>query len=183
MVEGFGLSQFADETAGHVEMLAGNWAAAETSFRSIYDRLHRGGERASFPTIAAYLAETLHAQDRDDEALLVTKVSESAAASDDVVSQMLWRATRAKVLARRGDVEEAMRLAHEAVRLGDDTEMLNERAATHVDLAEVLIAADVRHEATAAIEEGLRLFEEKGNIVGADAARNRLKRSGWERPA
>src|SRR6185436_7741100 len=50
LVEGFGLSQFADETAGHVEMLAGNWAAAETSFRSIYDRLHRGGERASFPT-------------------------------------------------------------------------------------------------------------------------------------
>ena len=179
LVERFGLSQFADETAGHVEMLAGNWAAAETSFRSIYDRLHLGGDRASFPTIAAYLAETLHAQDRDDEALLVTKVSESAAASDDVVSQMLWRATRAKVLARRGNVGEAMQLAREAVRLGADTEMLNERAMTHVDLAEVLMAAGAREEATTSIEGGLRLFGEKGNVVGADAAQNMLTQLGW----
>jgi hypothetical protein len=37
----------------------------------------------------------------------------------------------------------------------------------------------VRHEATTAIEEGLRLFAEKGNIVGADAAQNRLRQLGW----
>ena len=63
-----------------------------------------------------------------------------------------------------------MQLAREAVRLGDDTEMLNERAMTHVDLAEVLMAAGAREEATTSIEGGLRLFGEKGNMVGADAA-------------
>jgi predicted ATPase/class 3 adenylate cyclase len=174
LAEEFGLTQLADETRGHVEMLAENWEAAEKSLRSIYSRLQQAGERATFPTVAAHLAETLYRQGRYDEALHLTKASESAAAIDNVAPQMLWRAIRSKVLAQRGDLEDAERLAREAVFLGEDTEMLNERAAIVLDLAEVL-QLEGSTEAATALKEGLRLYEEKGNVVGADRALGRLK--------
>ena len=41
-------------------------------------------------------------------------------ASDDAMTQMLWRQVRAKVLARRGELAEAERLAREAVAIGEE---------------------------------------------------------------
>jgi glycine cleavage system regulatory protein len=55
--------------------------------------------------------------------------------------------------------------------------MLNERAAIVLDLAEVL-ELEGSADAATALEEGLRLYEEKGNIVGAERAMGRLKSLG-----
>jgi class 3 adenylate cyclase/tetratricopeptide (TPR) repeat protein len=174
LTEDFGLTQQADETRGHVEMLAGNWDAAEKSLRSIHERLQRAGERATFPTVAAHLAETLYQQGRHDEALQLTKASESSAALDNLAPQMMWRAVRGKIFAHRGEFADAERLARQAVMLGEDTEMLNERAAIALDLAEVL-ELEGSADAATALENGRRLYEEKGNIVGAERAMGRLK--------
>ena len=51
---------------------------------------------------------------------------------------MMLRQVRAKVLARRGDYAEAIRLAHEAVDIGDGTDLLDMQGDAYADLAEVL---------------------------------------------
>jgi hypothetical protein len=49
-------------------------------------------------------------------------------ASDDAITQMLWRQTRAKVYARPGERADAERLAREAVAIGEDTDFLDAQA-------------------------------------------------------
>jgi hypothetical protein len=44
----------------------------------------------------------VRAQGRDEEALALTRTAEAAAHDDDVEAQVLWRATRAPILARAG---------------------------------------------------------------------------------
>ena len=62
------------------------------------------------------------------------------AAEDDVASQALWRAGRARLLVRTGEPQQAMALAAEAVRLLEDTDALVTRAEALTDQAEVLDA-------------------------------------------
>ena len=57
------------------------------------------GERNYISTTAAFLAEALYRQGRDEEALAMTEQSEEIAAADDVASQCLWRSVRMR---RRG---------------------------------------------------------------------------------
>ena len=82
-----------------------------------------------------------------------------------------WRSARAKILARRGDLDDAERLAREAVELVAETDVLNMRAYVLVSLAQVLVAADRAEEAAEPAAEGVRLYEAKGNVVAAEKAR------------
>ena len=161
----------AGQNFGWVELLAGDLAAAEREFRAVYELSERMGETGYLSTTAGFLAEALYAQGRDEEALRYTKEGERAAAADDVLSQVLWRAMRAKVLARRGERESPERLAREAVALADSTDYLDHRGTVHLVLAEVLRLAGRESEATAEAQESLRLHEEKGNVVSAGWAR------------
>jgi hypothetical protein len=88
-----------------------------------------------------------------------------------VISQILWRAVRAKVLARRGEPESPEKLACEAVALADRTDYLDTRGTVHLALAEVLRLAGREREAAAEAQESLRLHEAKGNVVSAATAR------------
>jgi hypothetical protein len=69
---------------------------------------------------------------------LLPQPSAELGASDDALTQMLWRQARAKVLARRGNIAEAERLAREAIAIGAATEMPDTQADAQSDLAEVL---------------------------------------------
>jgi tetratricopeptide (TPR) repeat protein len=82
------------------------------------------GETAAFSTLTGYASVFLYELEELDEALHWSERSEQAAASDDLASQIFWRAGRAQVLAARGDVEAALRLANEAVSIAEDTEAL-----------------------------------------------------------
>ena len=88
--------------SGPVELIAGDAGAAEAELRRDYDALAAMGERNYISTTAAFLAEALYRQGRDEEALVMTEQSEEIAAADDVATQYLWRSVRAKLLARRG---------------------------------------------------------------------------------
>jgi ATP/maltotriose-dependent transcriptional regulator MalT len=125
--------------------------------------------------MAAYLGETLYAQERDDEAIRLTEVSESMAAADDLTSQIVWRATRAKARARSGDDGGAEVLAREAVSLAEETDCLVLHADALMSLAEVLFSRGAAVEAAARLSEALALYEAKGNVVSAAAARDRLE--------
>jgi ATP/maltotriose-dependent transcriptional regulator MalT len=151
-----------------IEMLAGNPDAAERELRWGYDTLATMGERGIRSTLAAFLAEVLYAQGRLDEAEDLSRVSEEAAAEDDLVTQTIWRTARAKVLARRGDVETAERLADEAKALAEGTDFPDLQATALLALAEVLRASGETTEAEPLIEAARATYRRKGNVVAAD---------------
>jgi hypothetical protein len=73
------------------------------------------GERGLRAEMTANLARALAGQGRDDEALEVAAVSGEMAVRDDLYSQVERRGPLALVLARRGRLDEAERLAAEAI--------------------------------------------------------------------
>ena len=74
-----------------VEMLAGNPREAAEQLHLGYERLEEMGEKALLATTAAMLAQALYAQERYDEAERFCSVSESTAAAEDSVTQVIWR--------------------------------------------------------------------------------------------
>ena len=98
-------------SSGRVELLAGDPAAAERELRRGYEEFTRLGERYLLSSVAGLLAEAVFAQGRIDEADALATETAELAAEDDVDAQMLWRLTRARVLASRGEHEEAEMLA------------------------------------------------------------------------
>jgi predicted ATPase/class 3 adenylate cyclase len=163
-------------SSGDVERMAGDLAAAERELRAGYAIYQQMGEKSHLSSLAAYLAEVLHLRGRDAEALRFTEISEAAAAQDDLVSQVRWRGTRAKVLVNQGRAEEAERLAREGVRLAEQTDWLDRHADALVDLAEVLRRAGRPHHATPLLQQALRLHDQKGNRVGVQRTRDQLMR-------
>ena len=157
-----------------VETLAGDPKAAEREIRVAYEALEQMGEKGLLSTQAARLGQSLYAQHRYVEAENYAKISEQAGASDDIVTQMLWRQVRAKTLARRGHVEDAEDLARDAVALAEPTDALDMRADGLVDLAEVLRLIGRTDETTGVLEGAVRLYEQKGDVVSAARARSVL---------
>ena len=160
--------------AGTVELLAGDPVAAERSLRRGYSALEKMGERNLLSTTVALLARALLAQRRDEEVERFAELSEELAAADDLVTQVLWRGVRARTLARHGLVEEAERLAQQAVALAERSDFVNDRADALVELATVQRQARHLDDARAALTDGLRLYERKGNTVAAGRARAEL---------
>jgi class 3 adenylate cyclase/tetratricopeptide (TPR) repeat protein len=152
----------------------GDPAAAELEVRPWYESLQKIGERSHFSAFAQVLARAVYLQGRYDEAEQLTRECEGASRPNNVESQIMWRSTRAKVLARRGDLEAAERLGEEAVAIAGESDFLTTHAEALMDLAEVLQLAGRRESAEANIQEAVRLFELKRNVLGADRARGRL---------
>ena len=90
--------------------MAGDPAAAEQALREGYEAFQAIGERGGRANIVTLLAEAAYAQGRLDEALRLTEEGEALAGAGDFDAQGRWRATRAKVLARRGQYGAAVRL-------------------------------------------------------------------------
>jgi class 3 adenylate cyclase/tetratricopeptide (TPR) repeat protein len=161
------LTQF----AGWIELWRGDPAGAERQLRWGHDTLSEIGEMAWLPTVDGILAEAVHAQGRDDEADELALGIRASAGSEDVYSQVLWRGVRAKVQARRGSLDEAERLAREAVSLVESTDFLHGTWYAHMTLAEVLQHGgrpdEARHAAAAAVDAADR----KGHVVRARLAR------------
>jgi tetratricopeptide (TPR) repeat protein len=163
------------EVYGLVEMLAGNLGAAERQLRAGYEALVELGETSVLPNLAATLAQVLYSQERDAEAFRFSAISEQAAALDDLVPQVQWRAVRAKLLARAGESEEGERLAREAVVLAEKTpDFLLLSGNALLDLAEVLVAVGRQAAAVPAIQRALQLYQRKGAVASASAAQERF---------
>ena len=87
-----------------------------------------------------------------------------------------WKSNRARVLAARGALAEAVALAGEAAAQEAGSDDITAVAQTLVDVSEVLRAAADRAGAEAAMREAIVLNEEKGNVVAAERCRERLAR-------
>ncbi len=160
--------------SGSVELLAGDPNRAESELRRDYDALEAMHERNYISTTAGFLAEALYEQNRLEDAEGYARISKEIAAPDDLSSQLLWRCVLAKVLARAGVFEQAERLAREAVHLMQASEEPVSKGYALMSLAQVLRSAGKEDEAIVAIKEAIELFDEKGNLVAAERARDLL---------
>ncbi len=171
---GLNLNAASSESEAVVELRAGNPAAAEQSLRTAYRALEEIGERAFRSTTAATLAWAILQQGRDEEAEALAELSARLAASGDLITQVRWRRVRARVLARRAEIRAAEALAREALAIAEATDFVNDRADALIDLSHVLEASRRCDEAISAVSGALDLYELKGNVVAAAAARLRL---------
>ncbi len=122
---------------------------------------------------------------RDEEAEEWTRRSEQATPPEDVTAQAHWRSIRAKVLARRGEANEAVRLSAEAVewiRRSDDLHFIGDCL---VDRAEVLWLLGRRDEARPFLAvRGPGQGVPAGEVTIQDRCSDPPRVcSGWTRPA
>ena len=107
-----------------IERYRGDPAAAEHVLRLACDELRAAGETAYLSTGIGELADALYELGRYDEADEASSESERLAQQADLTSQIVWRRVRAKLLARRGEVDEALRLVHEAIEWAETADEL-----------------------------------------------------------
>jgi tetratricopeptide (TPR) repeat protein len=160
--------------AARIELEAGDYAAAEQILRSSCRTFEQAGDRAYLATSAGKLANVLCLRGEFGEADEWCRLGAELGASDDVITQVLWRATRAKLLAREGKLDEAEELARESVRLTEETDALTRIAGALVDLAAILQAGGKTAEAHGAVERAIDLFERKGCLTGRRRAQRIL---------
>jgi DNA-binding SARP family transcriptional activator/class 3 adenylate cyclase/tetratricopeptide (TPR) repeat protein len=165
---------------GMIEMLAGDLTRAEGEFRSSYEVLERAGERSTRATAAAFLARVLFQQGRLEEAERHTVISRRLAPEDDLAAKVEWATTHARILARRGLLDEADALAREVVDIARGTDDLETQAEALVAAADVVRHLGRVDDCTALLRQALALHERKGNVVGRAAVEVLLK--DWSRP-
>jgi class 3 adenylate cyclase/tetratricopeptide (TPR) repeat protein len=154
------------QIAGSIESLAGDAEAAEREFRQGYEILAEVGARA---LLAAELARVLALQERIAEAEDYVAVAELASGGD-IAPQIIWRGTKARMLAVTGAHVEAVELASDAVDLAKQTDALTLIADAELALSDVLRVAGREAEAHEAAERALDGYALKGHTVGARAA-------------
>ncbi|HEX6579743.1 MAG TPA: adenylate/guanylate cyclase domain-containing protein [Actinomycetota bacterium] len=159
------------EFGGHVELMAGDPAAAEHAYRKEYELHQRLGDDAHASTSAGYLAMALCRLGRFDEAEQIATIARAIGAEDDMATQASARCAQALVRSERGEHEAARRLAREAADMYAGAQSPWFQGDTLMVLSEVLRAAGVPEEAAEAASAALAAYERKGHEPGAASAR------------
>ncbi len=173
MVEEMGIAQRLFETdvfSGFVELLEGNFPAAERTLRGAYEGFRALGLGIDAARAAALLARVLLLQDRIDEAETLSHASE-ALAGDDLKAAIAWRGVRAEALARRGEPGQAIKFASAAVAIATTTDALLDHADARRALAAAFRAAGRAAEAEAQDRHAIELWETKGATQLANSVR------------
>ena len=154
-----------------IELMASAPADVETDLEAACAVLERSHESSRLATISALLARVHCAQGHYTEAERCCAVSAEASTADDIVSQAIWRGTRARVLARGGDAASAIGLATTAVSLAAETDFLMLHADALCDRADALAATKQHEAAIADLEGAVTLYKRKGVKPSAATAR------------
>ncbi len=159
-----------------MEMLAGDFPAAEREMRAALAIHEEIGAARYAAMVRAHLAHVLLAQDRVEEATAMLDSAAALGAGSGARFEVYWRTGQAKVLVRTGGAaEDAVRLAREAVEIVARTDNLNLHAEALAMLADILVAAGDRAAALAALEEARELYERKGNPLLSERMDARLE--------
>jgi DNA-binding SARP family transcriptional activator len=165
----------ADLWGARVATLAGDLPLAEARLRAAIETFGEAGSRW-FQSIAELdLVRVLHERGRHDEAIALDDAFGKAPRGRDPGVESVRLANKGVLLAARSELLEAEWLISEAVRIADGTDMLWIRGDALVDLAAVLARLDRCGEAAAALEQAIVQYEQKGVVVLAAKARERLR--------
>jgi tetratricopeptide (TPR) repeat protein len=159
-----------ERLSGYVEWLADDPGAAEHDMRSAGELFREIGEGWFLSTVAIDLPRAVYEQGRYDDAFDLLEAVDEVPAPTDREWQIKRRGVPARLLARRGRLEEAERLAREGVALAGDCEFLVLHADVLLDLAEVLDLGGRADDAAATAAEAVSLYERKGNAASARKA-------------
>jgi tetratricopeptide (TPR) repeat protein len=149
-------------------------AAVEARMRAGYDTLKALEEKGFLSTVAANLSQVLYWRGRYEEADHLALESESLGVEGDVTTQVGWRAARAMLHARRGDISQGEALARDAVERATATQYFSLIPESYLALGEVHRIAERDRKSAEALEQALRAYAEKGFILSADTVRARL---------
>nr|WP_082939991.1 BTAD domain-containing putative transcriptional regulator [Mycolicibacterium peregrinum] len=159
--------------AGIVELVLDDPAAAEERLRLAYNGFRRMGLDADTAETAALLARACLLLGRGVEADELCSESERLAGYA-LKPSIAWRTTRAHLLSRRGNHDEARRVAEEAVAIAERTDALVDHGDACLALATVLAAAGEATGARAAAVRAGDLYERKGAMALASKAHGLL---------
>jgi DNA-binding SARP family transcriptional activator/class 3 adenylate cyclase len=154
-----------------VRLLAGQPELVEAPLRADVETLSSMSASGALATTTALLAQAVYALGRLDEAAELCRMTELRTATEDTMTQAIWRGVEAKILAREGKPEEGEALAREGVALIEETDLLSHHGDAMLDLAEVLRTRERMDESDRAISTAVGLYEQKGNVAAAARAR------------
>ncbi len=161
--------------SSRVEALAGDLDAAEAELRRDEADLAALDERFYRSSIAGTLARVLVLAGKLDEADRFARLTEDIADPEDTDPQVLWRSVRSRLLALRGETDEALRLNDEAMQLAAETEDIILKAEALVDRSVVLAASGRTDTAGPALKTAIELYEKKGDVISASRIRRELE--------
>jgi ATP/maltotriose-dependent transcriptional regulator MalT len=128
-----------------------------------HDLLTGFGERFYLSTVDGHLARALRSLGRAVEAFELTVASERNADDEDVDVQMRWRSVRARILADRGQVAEALALGDEIAEFLEGQEFVTVLCEALGDRAEIAVVAGRPDDALTALDQVIDLCRQKGN--------------------
>jgi class 3 adenylate cyclase/tetratricopeptide (TPR) repeat protein len=161
-------------STGVLELRMGHPEAAERELRAGFELLEGMGERARASSLAAILAGALVELGRIDEAERYVEVSREMLAERDPSGHAQMNISAARVLARRGQLDEAVRAAAEAVALGEEIDELLNLPDLYLWQAEVLELAGRVEDARTALRKAADAAARKGALVDERRANARL---------
>jgi tetratricopeptide (TPR) repeat protein len=159
---------------GEAERFLGHLDRAEQQFRAGVEQWDALGETGFNSTMTALLASVLCDLERFDEAEANARRSRELSAEDDFASQAAWRIAQARVLSHRGEHDEAIALADEAVAINETTDYLTWQGESDEVRGIVLTAAGRTDEALEAYTRALDRFERKGVVPAVERVRARI---------
>jgi tetratricopeptide (TPR) repeat protein len=166
-----------------LEMLAGNYEQAEEHVRIAIGEASTHVSQSAFAALGAAMhARVLCQLGRYPEAEQLADQARELAPDSDAFTQALWRRAAALARSASGELDEAERLAQEAVAFTQKTDSLQFQGDALADLAEVLNARDETAAARAALNDALDCYEQKGIIPLARRTRGRLAEIETARP-
>jgi tetratricopeptide (TPR) repeat protein len=145
-----------------------------TGFRAGVEQWGALGETGFNSTMTALLASALCDLGRFEEAEANAHRSRELSADDDFASQAAWRTAQARVLSHRGEHDEALRLADEALAINESTDYLTWQGESDEVRGMVLAAAARTDEALEAYGRAIERLERKGVVPAVERVRARI---------
>ncbi len=161
-----------------VELLAGDLERAEAELRRDDAILAELGETYYRSWIVGVLGKVVLARGDVAAAQALLKTAVTLTDEDDIDTQVLLGSLRARILCAGGQVSEAIAVAEKAV---DDSRLTADpvlQADALAELSEVLSAAGRDDDARPPLEEAVRRYHAKGDVVSATRAADRLRELG-----
>jgi hypothetical protein len=166
-----GAAKYSDSVLGDIALLTGDLERARSVRESVCAYCQASGDVGYLGSTGSWLAEVVYLLGDYRAAQEWIDVARRHVASNDLLGQIAWRSVESRLLAERGDAEQALRVSHEAVARADATDALNAHADALISHADVLRTVKRADDADRAVTAALELYERKGNV----AARARHK--------
>jgi class 3 adenylate cyclase len=167
--------RFGEVRLAEIATFTGDHEGAAAHLRELCAWLEEQSLFGYLSTFAPLLGRTLCTLTRFDEAEPLARRGRELAEERDMASQALWRQVQALVHAHRGEHDEGIALAREAVAIVEQTDGLNFQGSALSDLADVLHAAGRKEKATDALAAALERYKRKKNIPMTRQTRTRLE--------